>query len=250
MNEPYRAPYGHQGTVARTGARVDAGLRSYMLGIYNYMASGVLLTGLVALITYSTPAIHTLLFRLNEFGQIVGYTGLGWVAVLAPLAVVFGMSFGINRLSASAAQGLFWGYAALMGLSLSSILFVYTGVSIAKVFFMAAAMFGALSLWGYTTKRDLSGWGTFLFMGLIGVIIASVVNMFLGSSMLDLIVSIVGLLVFAGLTAYDNQKLKQMYYVVGGGEARAKTMVMGALSLYLDFINMFLFLLRFFGSRE
>lgn len=252
MNERYRSQQSFGRATAQTQAqgRVDAGLRKYMLGIYNYMASGVLLTGVLALLTYSTPALQSLFYNITPDGRL-GYTGLGLVVAFAPLALVFVLSFGINRLSASTAQALFWVYSALMGLSLSSIFFVYTGASIAKIFFMTAAMFGALSLWGYTTKKDLSGWGTFLFMGLIGIIIAMVVNIFLGSTMLDLVLSVAGVLIFAGLTAYDNQRLRYMYYEhAGHGEAVSKLMVMGALTLYLDFINMFLMLLRLFGNRE
>ncbi len=230
-----------RGTAApAAGAAVDAGLRSYMLGVYNYMASGVLLTGLVAMLTASSPAMLNAIFG----------TPLQWVVMLAPLGFVLVMSFGINRLSPFAAQALFWAFAATMGLSLASIFLVYTGSSIARTFFITAAMFGALSLYGYTTKRDLSGMGTFLFMGLIGLIIAMVVNMFLQSTQLDWIVSIVGVGIFAGLTAYDTQKIREMYFAGDGEGTRSKKIVMGALSLYLDFINMFLFLLRFLGNRE
>ncbi|MGD8327387.1 MAG: Bax inhibitor-1/YccA family protein [Sphingomonadales bacterium] len=253
MNQPYRSQQ-NQSTFgrapARTQAQIDAGLRKYMLGIYNYMASGVLLTGVLALLTYTTPALYTLLYQVSPEGYIVGQTGLGLIVMFSPLALVLVLSFGVNRLSSGAAQSLFWVYSALMGLSLSSIFFLYTGTSIAKVFFISASMFGALSLFGYTTKKNLTGLGTFMFMGLIGIIIASVVNIFLASSMMSFIISIVGVVVFAGLTAYDNQKLRQMYYVTPEGEAQKKLMIMGALNLYLDFINLFLMLLRLFGSRE
>ncbi|AKH18895.1 Bax inhibitor-1/YccA family protein [Sphingomonas sanxanigenens] len=232
-------------TAAPAIAAYDAGLRSYMLGVYNYMASGVLLTGLIALFVASSAPVRALFFATNGAPTL-----LGWVAVFAPLVFVFALSFGISRLSENAAKTLFWAYAALMGVSLSTILLAYTGVSIARTFFVAAAAFGGLSLWGYTTKRDLSPFGTFLIMGLIGLLIAMIVNMFLKSSTMDLIVSAVGVLLFAGLTAYDTQRIKSIYFSVEGSEFRGKSMVMGALTLYLDFINLFLFLLRFMGNRR
>ncbi|HXV73733.1 MAG TPA: Bax inhibitor-1/YccA family protein, partial [Sphingomonadales bacterium] len=193
MVEPLRKEaYGVRAPAA--AAVVDEGLRAHMLRVYNYMASGVLFTGIVALLVYSSPAAAGLLFNIQD-GTIVGYTGLGWVALLAPLGFVIAMSFGLHKMKAATLQILFWAFAGAMGLSLSSIFFVYTGVSIAKIFFITAAAFGALSLWGYTTKKDLSPWRSFLFMGLIGVIIAMAVNWFLASPMLDFIVSIVGVLV-------------------------------------------------------
>jgi len=222
----------------------DAGLRSYMLSIYNYMASGVLLTGIVALL-FAPYAGQVL---MNETGT--GMSGLGWIITLAPLAFVMVLSFGINRLQTSTAQILYWAYAVVMGLSMASIFLVYTGASIAQTFFATAAAFAGLSLYGYTTRRDLSGFGTFLIMGVVGILIASLINMFLQSSALELAVSILGVLIFAGLTAYDTQKLKSMYAYVAGTEMMGKAVIMGALSLYLDFVNMFLFLLRFMGSRE
>jgi len=231
-------------SAARTGARdvaYDAGLRSYMLSVYNYMASGVLLTGIVAL-----------LFAQSGMAAQVFLNGgiLAWVVMLAPLGLVMWLSFGINRISEGTAKAIYWGYAVLMGLSLSTILLVYTGASVAQTFFASAAAFGGLSLWGYTTKKDLSGFGTFLIMGLVGLIVASVINMFMHSSGLDLVISIIGVLLFAGLTAYDTQKIKSMYFVVGGSSLAGKSVVMGALTLYLDFINLFLFLLRFMGDRR
>lgn len=238
-----------QGQRVREGIVVDAGLRAHMLRVYNYMASGVLLTGIISLLTYSTPAIHSLLYQVSG-DRIVGYTGLGWVALLSPLGFVLAMSFGLHKMKAMTLQALFWSFSAVMGLSLSSIFFLYTGISIAKIFFITAASFGGLSLWGYTTKKDLSGWGSFLFMGLIGIIIAMVVNMFLGSAMMDFIVSILGVLIFAGLTAYDTQRIRNMYNVNDDGSIASKKAVMGALKLYLDFINMLLFLLRLFGARR
>ncbi|MCE7797755.1 Bax inhibitor-1/YccA family protein [Sphingobium sufflavum] len=219
----------------------DAGLRSYMLSVYNYMASGVLLTGVVAL----------LFAQSGLAAQILGGPGLlKYVIMFAPLAFVMVLSFGINKLSTAAAQGLFWAYAAVMGLSLSSIFLVYTQASIAQTFFATAAAFAGLSLFGYTTKKDLSGFGTFLIMGVVGLLVASLINIFLKSSALDLAISFIGVLLFAGLTAYDTQKIKGMYAYVAGTDMMGKTIVMGALSLYLDFINMFMFLLRFLGNRE
>jgi uncharacterized protein len=219
-------------------AAIDAGLRAHMIRVYNYMAIGVALTGVVAWLT----------------SQIVGPALLNspliWVFMLAPLALVFFISFRINSLSASTARILFFVYAASIGLSLATIFFVYTQTSITRVFFISAAAFGALSVWGYTTHRDLTGFGSFLLMGLIGVIIASVVNIFLKSSGLDWIISLVGVIVFAGLTAWDTQKIKEMYDPMDDGTVAGRKVVMGALSLYLDFINLFMLLLRLFGNRR
>jgi len=230
-------------------ASYDEGLRSYMLSIYNYMASGVLLTGIVALLVSSTPSLLALFYAENAAGRL-GPTLLGWVAMLSPLAMVLVMNFGVNRLSEGALKGTFWAYCALMGVSLSTIFIVYTGASVAQTFFVSAASFGALSLYGYTTKRDLSAFGKFLFMGLVGIILASIANFFFQSSALSLAVSILGVLIFAGFTAYDTQRLKDLYYQVQGSEMAGKTAVLGALTLYLDFINLFMFLLRFMGDRR
>ena len=220
-------------------AAFDAGLRSYMLSIYNYMASGVLLTGIVALGFASSGLAEQLLA-----------TPLRWIIMLAPLAFVMVLSFGINRLSTTAAQALFWAFAVAMGLSLSSIFLIYTGTSIATTFFATGAAFASLSLWGYTTKKDLSGFGTFLIMGVVGLLVASLINLFLRSSAMDMVISFIGVLLFAGLTAYDTQKIKSIYAHVAGTDMMGKSVVMGALNLYLDFINMFLFLLRFMGNRD
>ena len=230
---------------AQGDAGFDAGLRSYMLSIYNYMASGVLLTGIVALLVYSTPALFAVFFN-----QVGSPTILGWVAMLSPLAIILGMNFGLNRMSESTLKGLFWGFAALMGVSMSTIFARYTGASIAQTFFVTAASFGALSLYGYTTKKDLSAMGRFLFMGLIGIVIASIANIFIGSSSLQLAVNILGVLIFAGLTAYDTQRLREMYYQVQGSNMAGKLAIMGALTLYLNFINLFQFLLSFMGNRD
>jgi uncharacterized protein len=217
---------------------LDAGLRAYMLRVYNYMAAGVGLTGVVAMLTYQLT------------GPALLQSPLMWVFILAPLGLVFYISSRINTMSAEAARGLFFVYAALVGVSLSTIFHIYTGSSITRVFFISAATFGALSIWGYTTKRDLSGFGTFLFMGLIGVVIASLVNLFLRSSGLDWLISIIGVGVFAGLTAYDTQRIKGMYDRSDDAASAGRKAVMGALSLYLDFINLFMMMLRLMGNRR
>jgi FtsH-binding integral membrane protein len=235
-------------TTTATGVAVDAGLRAYMLSVYNYMTSAILLTGIVAVLIGNTTAIDSLMqFSMDGHRSP---TALGWIVTLAPLGIVLWMSFGFNRISAGLAQFLFWTFAVLMGASLSTIFLVYTASSIALTFFATAAAFASLSLYGYTTKRDLSGIGTFLLMGLVGLLVASVVNLFLGNPTLDLVIAAVGVLVFAGLTAYDTQKIKSLYYHVAGTDMIGKTAIMGALTLYLDFINMFLFLLRFLGNRD
>ncbi len=247
----YRDPF----ATAQFGAQsravaYDAGLRAYMLKIYNYMASALALTGIVALGASKSEAILSALYTVQN-GQVAGMSGLGWIVALAPIGLVLWLSMGINRLSTTAAQGIFWAYAALVGLSLTSIFLLYTGESIARAFFVTAGTFGAMSIYGYTTKRDLTGMGSFLMMGLIGLIIASIVNMFLGSEGLAFATSVIGVLIFVGLTAYDTQKLKGMYYqVAGNAEALTKVSIMGALSLYMDFINIFMYLLRFIGDRR
>ena len=234
---------------AGTAAAIDEGLRSYMLKVYNYMGIGLVVTGLVAY--FSTQvAVTADGTALTAWGSLIYTSPLMWVIALAPLAFVLVLSFGLNKLSVGAAQLTFWAFAAVMGLSLSAIFMVYTDASIAKVFFITAATFGAMSLWGYTTKRDLTGMGSFLFMGLIGLIIAMIVNIFLQSSMLEFAISAVGVLIFVGLTAYDTQKIKESYNVSFGADVLAKGAIMGALSLYLDFINLFMMLLRLFGNRE
>ena len=240
----------------RTGYRadqvaIDAGLRAYMIRVYNYMASGVALTGVVAWLTFSAAVVQTAAgLQLTAFGQAIFQSPLLWILVLAPLALVFVLSFGINRLQPGTALMLFFVYAGLLGLSLASIFLVYTGASITRVFFISAATFGALSLYGYTTQRDLTGVGSFMFMGLIGIIIASLVNIFLKSTGLDWAISIIGVIVFAGLTAYDTQSIKEMYSPMDDGTVGGRKAVMGALRLYLDFINLFLMLLRLMGDRR
>jgi FtsH-binding integral membrane protein len=218
---------------------IDVGLRQYMLRIYNYMASGLALTGIVA---YAAAAS-------GLYYQIAG-TPLIWVVMLAPLGLVFWLSAGINRMSAGTAQLLFWVYAALMGLSLAGIFLLYTGASIARVFFITGGTFAAMSLYGYTTKRDLTQFGSFLIMGLIGIIIASLVNMFIASSALQFAISVIGVLVFVGLTAWDTQQIKEMYVASDDGQVAGKKSIMGALRLYLDFLNLFLMLMQLFGQRR
>ena len=228
-------------------AGIDQGLRSYMLGVYNHMTLGLVITGIAAFLTLQMAFSGG---ALTAFGQAIYLSPLKWVVMLSPLAFVFAISFGINRLSANTARLLFFTYAAVMGLSLSSIFLIYTNESIVRVFFITAIAFGGLSLYGYTTKRDLSAMGTFLMMGLFGLIIAMVVNIFLQSSAMQFAISVVGVLVFAGLTAWDTQSIKEMYYAGDGRETALKKSVMGALRLYLDFINMFMMLLSLLGNRE
>jgi FtsH-binding integral membrane protein len=225
-----------RGTVA---AEFDAGLRAYMLKVYNYMALGVGLTGVVSYMVAQSPTLLAAIFG----------TPLQWVVFLGPLGLVFFLSARINSLSSGTAQLLFWIYAASVGLMISSIFIAYQLGDITRVFFITTIMFGSLSLWGYTTKRSLSGMGTFMFMGLIGLIVAMIVNIFLQSAAMEFAISVIGVVIFAGLTAWDTQKIKQTYYkVAGDGEVAKKASIMGALRLYLDFLNMFLFLLRLFGG--
>ncbi len=234
-------------------AIIDQGLRNYMLKVYNYMGSALLLTGFIALFTFKLAAVtgpNGELIGLTSLGNSLYNSGLAWIVMLAPLGVVFYMSFGIAKMSASKAQTVFWIFASLMGLSLSSIFIAYTGASITRVFFITAGTFGAMSIYGYTTKRDLTKLGSFLMMGLIGIIIASLVNIFMKSSMMYFVISILGVLIFVGLTAYDTQKIKNMYLASDSGELIGKKAVMGALTLYLDFINLFIMLLRLFGQRR
>jgi uncharacterized protein len=220
---------------------IDVGLRDYMLRIYNYMASGLALTGIVAYF-----------FASSGLYRDLAQTPLIYLVILAPFGFVLALSYGINRMQASTAQALFWLFSGVMGLSLASIFLVYTGASIARVFFITAGTFAAMSIYGYTTQRDLSGMGSFMMMGLIGIIIASVVNMFIASSALQFAISVIGVIVFVGLTAWDTQRIKQMYFEIdhSDGQMAGKTAIMGALSLYLDFINLFMMLLQLFGDRR
>ena len=232
---------------ARADADIDQGLRAYMLKVYNLMALGLAITGLAAWGTFNFAVVDG---QLTAFGQLVYASAFRWVVILAPLAMVFFLSFRINKMSVSAAQTTFWVYAGLVGMSLSTIFLVYTGTSIVRTFFITATAFGGLSLYGYTTKRDLSAMGSFLVMGLFGLIIAMIVNIFLGSSALQFAISVIGVLIFAGLTAYDTQQIKEMYYEGDGAEVAGRKSIMGALRLYLEFINLFMFLLHFLGNRE
>ncbi len=247
------------GTATRGDAAIDEGLRAYMLKVYNLMALGLAITGVAAfgtmmLATTTDPSAAVAQLpngkMLTSFGSLIYGSALRWVIMLAPLGFVFFLSARINKMSVSVAQTTFWAFAALIGMSLSSVFLVYTPGSIVQTFFITAASFGALSLWGYTTKRDLTGMGSFLIMGLFGVIIAMVVNIFLQSSALQFAISAIGVLVFAGLTAYDTQKIKEIYYEGDGAVVMGRKAIMGALKLYLDFINLFMFLLHFLGNRE
>jgi uncharacterized protein len=224
---------------ADTLVGVDAGLREYMLRVYNYMASGLALTGIVAYVA-----------AYSGFYASIASTPLIWLVILAPLGLVLWMSFGIQRMQASTAQMVFWLYAGLMGLSLAMVFLVFTGTSVARVFFITAGTFAAMSFYGYTTQRDLSQLGAFLFMGLIGIIIAGLVNIFLASSALQFAISVIGVIVFTGLTAYDTQQIKEMYYEADDYETGSKKAIMGALRLYLDFINLFMMLMQLLGVRR
>ena len=259
--------YAQAGTAARTDVAIDEGLRAYMLRVYNYMAAGVALTGLVAYVifTYSVTsdpalaatatggrvlALHRGMY-LTPLGQTLFTTPIMYVLIFAPLAFIFFFAWRVYSMSVTGAQIAFWVFAAMMGASLSVIFLRYTATSITQVFFVTAIAFLSLSLWGYTTKRDLSGWGSFLIMGVVGIIIAAILNIWLQSSALQFAISVIGVLVFAGLTAYDTQRIKDGYFeVMGDATAMTKAAIMGALNLYLDFINMFTMLLSLFGNRE
>lgn len=253
--------YRSNDTAARTGVAVDEGLRSHMLGVYNYMTAGIALTGVVAygLLQFTTttdPALAVARMSngtlLTQLGATLYGSPLQYVLMFAPLAFVLFLSFRAHKMSVGAAQIAFWSFAAVMGMSLSSIFLVYTGQSIVQIFFVTAGAFAGLSVWGYTTKKDISGWGSFLIMGVIGIIIASIVNIFiLQSSAMQFAISVIGVLVFAGLTAYDTQRIKDNYLVLRDDTAMvAKAAILGALSLYLDFINMFISMLHLFGSSD
>jgi len=245
--------YGQGTAVGREAGVIDQGLRAYMIRVYNYMASGVAITGVVAYAIYAMSVVtgtDGAVTGLTPFGNFMFASAFKWVVIFAPLAMVFYLSMRIGKMSLGAAQVAFWVFAALMGASISSIFLVYAGESIARVFFISAAAFGALSLWGYTTSKDLSGWGSFLFMGLIGIIIAMLVNLFIGSTALQFAISVIGVLIFAGLTAYDTQHINEIYSANDDGTMSGRKAVMGALRLYLDFINLFLMLLQLFGDRR
>lgn len=239
MMNPMNDRYGYA-SQAQSGALFDEGLRQHMLRVYNYMGLGLVITGIVAYVVGTTPALYVPIFQ----------TPLKWVVMLAPLGFVLFFSFRIQSMSAGTAQAMFWAFSAVMGLSLASIFLVFTGASIAQTFFIAATMFGATSLYGYTTKRNLANFGSFLMMGLIGVVIASIVNIFLGSSALQFAISVIGIVVFVGLTAWDTQNIKEQYAENFDQESQQKLAVFGALSLYLNFVNIFQLLLNFTGERE
>jgi FtsH-binding integral membrane protein len=232
---------------ARADASIDEGLRAYMIKVYNLMALGLAITGAAAWGAFNFAVADG---QLTPFGQLIYASAFRWVVILAPLALVFFLSFRVHRMSVAAAQTTFWVYAALVGLSLSTVFLVYTGESIVRTFFVTAASFGALSLYGYTTRRDLTAMGSFLIMGVFGLIIAMVINIFLQSSALQFAISAIGVLVFSGLTAYDTQKIKEMYFEGDDVLVAGRKAIMGALTLYLDFINLFTFLLHFLGNRE
>ncbi len=236
MNTMYNQRWG---TVAVDQATIDEALRAYMLRVYNMMGSGLLLSGVVAIAAFQL-GWTAMLFK----------SGLGIVAMLAPIGLLLVMSFGVNKLSPAALQGLYWAFTATMGLSLSSIFMVYTGASIARVFFITAATFGVMSLYGYTTKRSLANFGSFLMMGLVGIMLASIVNIFLGSSMLQFVVSVLGVLIFTGLIAYDTQRIKEEFNEADAAELQSKQALMAAVNLYLNFINLFQMLLSLLGNRE
>jgi hypothetical protein len=228
----------------------DEGLRNYILKIYNFMAIGLLVTGVFAFSTLNFPPLASLMFNIGPNGEFMGTSGLGMLISFAPLGIAIYFFMGLGRMSVNTAQTLFWVYAAVMGMSLSYLGLVYTGQSLARTFFICASVFGAMSLYGYSTKSDLTSMGSFLIMGLIGLIVVSLVNIFLRSPAIDFATSFIGIAIFMGLTAWDTQKLKTIYYSSGGGEMGQKMAVMGAFTLYLDFINLFLYMLRFFGDRK
>lgn len=243
----YKQPYaaGSQ-TVAR-----DEGLRQYMLGVYNYMSGALALTAFIAYLVANVPAITALFYKFDETGRMAGYSAFGLIAMFAPIALILFSGFRMNSMTVSGVRGVFWAIAGLMGVSLSVILLAYTGASVIKVFLITSIAFAGLSLVGYTTKKDLSAFGSFLIMGVIGLFVAGIVNMFLQSPMVHFVMSAIGVFVFAGLVAFDTQNLRRTYYAVAGNaELAGKASVMGALSLYLDFINLFQFLIQFLGDRR
>lgn len=252
--DPKTSVFGNTGARAGTAVQIDEGLRAYMLKVYNYVGSGLLLSGIVAVLFVQVPALMNLLYSTETVGgetYITGRTGLWWIVALAPLGLMFLMHYQFRSKSAGALQATYWAFCALFGASLAHVLMVYTGASVARVFFITAATFGAMSLYGYTTKRSLSGLGSFLFMGLIGIVIALIVNIFLQSEAMHFIISVIGVLIFTGLTAYDTQQIKSEFVNHRmDGELAAKSSVMGAVRLYLDFLNLFMFLLHLLGNRE
>ena len=246
-NQNFNA-FNRAGTVADQAA-FDTGLRTHMIRVYNYMASGLALSGIVAFGLFSSPQLASVFFQVSG-GYVVGLTGLGWIATLAPLGLLLLVSFRAATMSVGAIQAVYWTVTALMGVSLSILLFTYTGASVARTFFVTAAAFGALSLYGYTTKRDLTAMGKFLFMGVVGLILAGLVNMIWPSGTMSFIISAAGVLIFSGLIAYDTQKIKEQYADAWGTDTAEKVAIFGALSLYLDFVNLFQFLMMFLGQRR
>lgn len=236
--------------VAQEQNSYDEGLRSYMLKIYNFMTLALVLTGVMAFASLNIEPVRNLMYVVTPGGQLVGNTGFGTLIMFAPLGIAIAFFMGIARMSLQTTQVLFWVYAGLMGMSLSSLGLIYTGQSLAKTFFICASVFGSMSIYGYTTKKDLTSMGSFLIMGLIGLIITSLVNMFLQSPAIQFATSFIGVGIFMGITAWDTQRLKAMYYTSGGGEEGEKMAIVGAFTLYLDFINLYLYLLRFFGDRK
>jgi len=241
--------YGRGGVIADQ-ATFDAGLRAHMIRVYNYMASGLALSGIVAFALFSSSDLAGLFFQVAPGNRVVGLNVLGWVAIFAPLGLLLLTSFRAAQMSVGAVQAVYWAVTALMGVSLSLLLFRYTGASVARTFFVTAASFGALSLYGYTTKRDLTAMGKFLFMGVVGLILAGLVNMFFPSGTMSFIISAAGVLIFSGLIAYDTQKIKEQYADAWGSQTAEKVAIFGALSLYLDFVNLFQFLMAFMGQSR
>ena len=241
--------FGRGGVIADQ-ASFDVGLRQHMIRVYNYMASGLALSGIVAFAVFSSSELAGLFFDVTANGRVVGLNALGWVAILAPLGLLLLVGFRAAKMSVGAVQAVYWAVTALMGVSLSLLLFRYTGASVARTFFVTAAAFGALSLYGYTTKRDLTAMGKFLFMGLIGIILAGLVNMIWPSGTMTFIISVAGVLIFSGLIAYDTQKIKEQYSEAYGSDVADKMAIFGALSLYLDFVNLFQFLMSFMGQNR
>jgi FtsH-binding integral membrane protein len=248
MSNPNLGTFNRTGTVSDQAA-YDVGLRQHMLRVYNYMASGLVLSGVVAYGLFASPALASLFFEIQA-GNVIGLNVLGWVAIFAPLGLLMLTSFRVAQMSVGGLQAVYWAVTALMGVGLSLLLFRYTGASVARTFFVTAAAFGALSLYGYTTKRDLSAFGKFLFMGVIGLILASLVNMFWPSGEMSFIISAAGVLIFSGLIAYDTQRIKEQYAEVWGTAREHKIAILGALSLYISFVNLFQFLMMFMGQRR
>ncbi|PCJ29696.1 MAG: hypothetical protein COA94_00540 [Rickettsiales bacterium] len=235
---------------AKESKGFDAGLRSYMLKIYNYMTLALLLTGAMAFGTLNFPPLMNIMYNIGANGEFMGVSTAGMVITFSPILIALYFFMGMGKMSVQSSRALFWVYAALMGMSLSHLGLVYTGQSLTRTFFICSAVFGSVSIYGYTTKKDLTSMGSFLMMGLIGLIVVSVINIFLQSPAIEFATSFIGVAVFIGLTAWDTQKLKAMYYASGGGEMGQKMAIRGAFTLYLDFINLFLYLLRFFGDRR